>query len=318
MNKNILIVVGITILFLGTCINPSVAIDNVKESFLLLSNGNTLYVGGMGSGNYTRIQDAIDNASDGDTVFVFDDSSPYKEHLQIGKSIVLVGEEKHSTIIEFYDSMVIHIMASKVTVSNFTIQHSNKTGISVYAEDNTLITDIVIADNIINNTHGVQVYKATVNIQRNIITNSSSDRGISLTSSIACIVHNIIIDCEVGIDLTGQRETLVAYNDIRGASNVGIYIYHSSSGISILNNNIQDNLYGIYSHFVQRILVKQNNFIKNSYHADFENMWFTRWSRNYWDNWDGTGLYVVKGIQTWYRIPWFVFDWHPAKKPYDI
>ena len=317
MNKNILIVVGITILFLGTCINPSVAIDNVKESFLLLSNGNTLYVGGMGSGNYTRIQDAIDNASDGDTVFVFDDSSPYKEHLQIGKSIVLVGEEKHSTIIEFYDSMVIHIMASKVTVSNFTIQHSNKTGISVYAEDNTLITDIVIADNIINNTHGVQVYKATVNIQRNIITNSSSDRGISLTSSIACIVHNIIIDCEVGIDLTGQRETLVAYNDIRGASNVGIYIYHSSSGISILNNNIQDNLYGIYSHFVQRILVKQNNFIKNSYHADFENMWFTRWSRNYWDNWDGTGLYVVKGIQTWYRIPWFVFDWHPAKKPYD-
>ena len=42
-------------------------------------SGNTLYVGGSGPGNYTRIQDAIDNASDGDTVFVYDDSSPYFE-----------------------------------------------------------------------------------------------------------------------------------------------------------------------------------------------------------------------------------------------
>jgi hypothetical protein len=31
---------------------------------------NTLYVGGNGQGNYTRIQDAINNASYGDTVFV--------------------------------------------------------------------------------------------------------------------------------------------------------------------------------------------------------------------------------------------------------
>jgi hypothetical protein len=35
------------------------------------SKGNWLYVGGSGPGNYTKIQDAIDNASNGDTVFVF-------------------------------------------------------------------------------------------------------------------------------------------------------------------------------------------------------------------------------------------------------
>lgn len=309
--------VGITLLFIATVLLPTTA-QNIRILPESTSRGNWWYVGGSGPGNYSRIQDAIDNATDGDSIYVFDDSSPYIEHLQIGKSIALVGEEKQSTIIEFYDSMVIHIMASKVTVSNFTLQHSNKTGISVYAEDDTLITDIVIADNIINDTRGVHAYKTNVSIQRNIITNCSSDRGISLTSSTANIEHNIITDCEVGIDLSGQETTLVAYNDIRGSSNVGIYIYHSSSRISILNNNLQDNLYGIFSHFVRRIFVKQNNFINNSYHADFDTMWFTRWTRNYWDNWDGTGLYVIQGIQTWYGIPWYVFDWRPVQEPYDI
>jgi hypothetical protein len=32
--------------------------------------GDIFYVGGSGEGNYSTIQDAVDNASDGDTVFV--------------------------------------------------------------------------------------------------------------------------------------------------------------------------------------------------------------------------------------------------------
>ena len=35
--------------------------------------GNILYVGGSGPGNFTSIQDAVNNASEGDTVFVFDE-----------------------------------------------------------------------------------------------------------------------------------------------------------------------------------------------------------------------------------------------------
>ena len=34
-------------------------------------NGNILYVGGIGDGNYTNIQDAINVALDGDTIFVY-------------------------------------------------------------------------------------------------------------------------------------------------------------------------------------------------------------------------------------------------------
>ena len=47
------------------------------------SRGDTLYVGGSGPGNYTRIQDAIDNATDDDTVFVY--SGCYTENININK-----------------------------------------------------------------------------------------------------------------------------------------------------------------------------------------------------------------------------------------
>ncbi|RLF45340.1 MAG: hypothetical protein DRN29_06910, partial [Thermoplasmata archaeon] len=63
-------------------------------------NGNILYVGGSGTGNYSRIQDAIDDANDGDTIFVYSNSSPYYEHIIINKSINLVGENKNTTIID--------------------------------------------------------------------------------------------------------------------------------------------------------------------------------------------------------------------------
>ena len=89
MHKNILLAVGITILFLGMSITSSMTVDTVKKPSVPISNGKTLYVGGTGEGNYTTIQDAIDNASEGDTVFVYAYSSPYYENVAIKKSINL-------------------------------------------------------------------------------------------------------------------------------------------------------------------------------------------------------------------------------------
>ena len=52
-------------------ITPSVAIDTIRPLSMPTFNGKTLYVGGSGEGNYTKIQDAINDSSDGDTVFVY-------------------------------------------------------------------------------------------------------------------------------------------------------------------------------------------------------------------------------------------------------
>ena len=70
------LIIGVISLFIRMVINSSFAFNNP------VSIGNTLYVGGSGEGNYTKIQDAINNASDGDTVFVYN-GTYYEMHIHI-------------------------------------------------------------------------------------------------------------------------------------------------------------------------------------------------------------------------------------------
>ena len=56
------------------------------------SRGNWLYVGGSGPGNYTRIQDAINASSDGDTVFVL--NRIYYEIYKSGQINYSLGENQ--------------------------------------------------------------------------------------------------------------------------------------------------------------------------------------------------------------------------------
>mgnify|MGYP000685457465 CR=1 FL=1 len=60
------IIFGIVMLFVGTGVTS--ANINQLNTPTPLSYGNIIYVGGNGTGNYTTIQEAIDNASDGDLI----------------------------------------------------------------------------------------------------------------------------------------------------------------------------------------------------------------------------------------------------------
>jgi len=84
--------VGIVLLFIGTCIIPGIA-QKIEKSYEQSSESNWLYVGGTGPGNYSTIQAAIYASKDGDTIFVFDDKSPYVESIVIDKSIQLLYVE---------------------------------------------------------------------------------------------------------------------------------------------------------------------------------------------------------------------------------
>ncbi len=115
------LVIGIILLSILMSVNPSFAFDNVMKSSMRISSGNTLYVGGSGPDNYTKIQDAIDNASNGDTVFVYNNSSPYIENLDIYKSINLIGENTHDTILQS-KTVNINIYSDNVNIQSLTIE----------------------------------------------------------------------------------------------------------------------------------------------------------------------------------------------------
>ena len=135
--KKKLIGIIVCILLISTTIFPVSGTVMVEKTSNPTSYGNTLYVGGLGPGNYTRIQDAIDDASDEDTVFVYDDSSPYVENLIVNKSIELIGENRYTTVIdgdenEEDEGDVIHIKANGVTVQGFTVQNSYDNGQAIH------------------------------------------------------------------------------------------------------------------------------------------------------------------------------------------
>lgn len=62
--------VAIMLLLVSVSVIPSTGLAIEKPSYPL-GRGDILYVGGSGPGNYSKIQDAIDDASKGDTVFVY-------------------------------------------------------------------------------------------------------------------------------------------------------------------------------------------------------------------------------------------------------
>ena len=115
-----IIAFGIMLLFLGMTISSTTGISLEKQSIKPISFGNILYVGGNGTGNYSSIQDAIDNTSNGDTVFVF--NGTYYENIIIYKSIILLGENKNTTIIDGdKKGDVVRVVSDEVTISGFTI-----------------------------------------------------------------------------------------------------------------------------------------------------------------------------------------------------
>jgi parallel beta-helix repeat protein len=193
MHKNILTVVGITILFLGTCINPTVANDNVKKPTNPISSGNTLYVGGSGPGNHSTIQGAIDSADRNDTVFVYDYSSPYYENIEIRKEITVMGENKESTIIDGSGvDDVVYLRGSGAKITGFTIQNGGSeygdSGMRIGGSDN-IITGNIIKD---NNFYGIEMWGKDIIISNNVIKNNKHfGMYIAYTSSGAKVFNNI-------------------------------------------------------------------------------------------------------------------------------
>lgn len=238
---------------MGASIIPSMGMKTEPNKSTM--GRGILYVGGSGPGNYTTIQDAIDNASDGDTVFVY--NGTYYENVVIEKTINLTGEDRNTTIIdgsESGDVVFIDYDTDWVNISGFTIRNSGNdswyAGIDVGTNFNT------ISDNTIsNNSNGIFLDGFNNTISRNII-KSNSYEGISIETGNNLITDNNILD-----------------------NGCGIYIFHNNNNISF--NNISNNGCGItgwtiFYNFIFGNIISSNN----GEGIDLENAYYTTISCN--------------------------------------
>ena len=142
--------------------------ENTTYDFVLTPLGKTLYVGGDGPGNYSRIQDAIDNATDGDTVFVYGGS--YYENIVVDKEgLLLQGENKFNTVIDIENTAddAVVISAEGVTFQGFTVTNArnkdkdiwDQSGIEIYSSNVTVKESIIS-----NNRLGLMTYTSAHNL----------------------------------------------------------------------------------------------------------------------------------------------------------
>lgn len=282
----------------------------------LIRNGNILYVGGSGPGNYSKIQDAVNNASSGDTVFVYDDSSPYKENITVLKSINLQGENKYTTIIDgsHGSDHSIHISADNVTIKNFTIENTG-TGVYIGGVGGTASHNSVTDTIILNSGAGIVMYYGNPSesdflpygyntISDNYIKNTTyyaiavnQGQNNLITRNTVTETHGLdVYQCGWGIHITGAFNN-ISFNNISNNERYGIIIGYTYKTI-IYRNNIENNgLYGLAIECGSFDQIIQNNFIGNRKNVvydqeiriSFLNHWGNYpilpciWKENYWN-----------------------------------
>jgi len=128
--RTILIMIVLILLYI-----PSPLCQGSLAKEELDTRSDKIFIVNASSGrDYTHIQWAIDNATDGDTVYV--EKGIYKENLKIDKRISLFGESRDRTTIKG-EGRIVNISANGVNVSGFLITGSTVAyeGIGIYLEN---------------------------------------------------------------------------------------------------------------------------------------------------------------------------------------
>jgi subtilisin family serine protease len=207
------------------------------------------YVGGTGPGNYSTIQTAIDDCDLMDTVYVYDDSSPYNETITIPVLISLIGENKYTTVIDRRDVpppeiIMIQSDADGTVISGFTIKNtslgSNNKGIDIEMGSNSN----TITDNIFENCyHGVYAPSSNNNISDNIFINSTIAIRLGDPFPLEACKQNLIQNNYINGAITGiLAQSWCDYNDIinNNISNITNSGIELTGGVVGTNHNLNN------------------------------------------------------------------------------
>jgi len=216
---------------------------------------------------YATIQDAINNASDGDTIKIY--PGTYDGPIILNKEIKLVGDpavdghggygikvERNNTLVENFTiyncstGILVHnnsFTIQNATINNCTIYkctYSNGYGIEFNNVNGSLITDTQVNDTI----YGIWLISSSNNTLANDTADGNNHDGIDLFSSSNNnkIINSIASNNSYsGIVMGASSNNILINNKAIDNGQSGIYAGFSSSYNKILNNTANNNQWGI-------------------------------------------------------------------------
>ena len=211
------IVLLIIILFLSAGVIPSTGFIVEKTSSTVL-------------GFPGFIQELINNAADGDTIYI--PSGTYYETIFIDKPISLIGEDRNTTIIDGNGyGIVVYITSNYVNLTGFTIQNGKDIGIYVLDSKFCRISGNIIKHhkNQNNVADGIAIKDSSnISIYRNIITECNTGVFLWHRNGNCFVSENLIISNGYGIVMWDVVHCNISMNKIMNNEDSGI---HGSLGM---------------------------------------------------------------------------------------
>ena len=227
------------------------------------------YSDGSAEKPYRTIQEAIDLANEGDTIYIF--GGLYRENLVIDKKLRIWGSvDEVETIIDsrFDQRYLIEITADDVELEGLTVcdadgKTTSPIGALIYLKS----SNNRIVSNFIDNTNSYGIYIDSTSDGNFIIKNSINNAKIGIviySSSTNDIVDNKITNCsDSGVYIESSLSNNRLYGNYINRCVTGIYV-KSGDSVNITNNRICNSTYnGLSLNNADGNIVRDNYFYSN-------------------------------------------------------
>lgn len=303
--------------------------------------------------DYSQIQQAIDQASAGDTIYVA--SGTYPENLLITKPLRLIGEGPDKTVIAKTGVVISVRYTSNVEIRGFSVQNgtygiflwyssgiklrnndisNNRWNFGVWGDSISHFVHDIDSSNTVNgkpiyfwiNQHEKQVpndagYVALINSTNIVIKDvdlTDNEQGILLVSTNNSVIENVTISRnDEGIDLRMSHNNTIKKTRLTSINWRAIYLQNSHNN-TFYENTILNNTYGLSIQGSNGNTFFHNNFINNSdqvYREISQNIWHNEAKEgNYWSDYTGQDL-DGDGVGDTY-LPWHDVEWYPLMAPW--
>ena len=237
--------------------------------------------------DFPTIQEAINAANAGDTIFV--KRGTYVENPVVNKSISLVGEDRDATVIDVTAGL--KVQRDNVTVTGLTI-FDGYNGISLDANYCN-----ISGNKIKQATHGIIVLGNNNHITGNTFESIGLSSAIQLNfANENTVENNYIESCVEGIQIwQNSNNNTITENTIKNCQDTAVNFQYSNNnkltGNNITNSGLGTSIYGSNNNSISK-----NNYVNNaiqfsaneSYYLTFGNPRSVNIiNENYWSDYNG-------------------------------
>jgi parallel beta-helix repeat protein len=209
--------------------------------------------------NFTKIQDAVDAASAGDTIIVY--PGTYTENVDVNKDHLTIQSQSgaDSTIVRAANpqGQVFYVTANYTNITGFTVQNATGDDMAGIYLDTANHCNIS-SNNAMNNCYGIALaHSSNETITNNNV--SSNSYGIWLWDSSSNILTNNASNNYCGIQLYSSSNNTLT-NNTASSNDYGILLSSSSNNMLTNNTANLNNEAGVFLDLSSDNIIRNNQF----------------------------------------------------------